>query len=230
MKSLSESYFISTAHMYAFILNHIDGKKRCELLGITEAHYEDREIATTWYHNIKGTLLSYTGDDLKDDIDKAMEKLKYLYDNMIGEDDELIPYAFVDGSYNVKTKTYGFGGFLVCNGKRYTLQGCGNLPDMVSMRNVAGEICGCREAVETAKRHGLKKLIIYYDYLGVEYWATGKWRRNKEATKEYHKYIVEAQKEIDIHFIKVKSHSNIPGNDKADYLAKQAVGLISKKK
>ena len=30
-----------------------------------------------------------------------------------------VPYAFVDGSYNPNTGTYGFGGFLVTNKEKY---------------------------------------------------------------------------------------------------------------
>ena len=32
-------------------------------------------------------------------------------------------YAFVDGSFNIATSVYGFGGFLVAGKERYVLQG-----------------------------------------------------------------------------------------------------------
>ena len=51
------------------------------------------------------------------------------------------PYAFVDGSYNITTKDYGYGGFLQIDEEtRITLQGKGNDTEKASMRNVAGEI------------------------------------------------------------------------------------------
>ena len=50
------------------------------------------------------------------------------------------PYAFVDGSYNVRTKVYGCGGYVVADGERYEIKACGSDSEMASMRNVAGEI------------------------------------------------------------------------------------------
>ena len=59
-------------------------------------------------------------------------------------------YAFVDGSYNIATKVYGYGGFLIHNGEKEVLQGSGNDAEMASMRNVSGEILGAMAAVERA--------------------------------------------------------------------------------
>ena len=86
-------------------------------------------------------------------------------------------YAFVDGSYHAKTGVYGYGGFLVHDGKREILQGNGNDAEMASMRNVAGEICGSMAAMKKAVELGLKELVIYYDYMGIEMWAKGLWIR-----------------------------------------------------
>ena len=66
-------------------------------------------------------------------------------------------YAFVDGSYNVATGVYGYGGFLIAQGQKYVLQGSGQEEDMASMRNVAGEILGSMAAVEKALELGLKE-------------------------------------------------------------------------
>lgn len=135
-------------------------------------------------------------------------------------------YAFVDGSYNSVTHVYGYGGFLVDRGEEIILQGSGDEPEMASMRNVAGEILGSMAAVEEALRRGLAELTIYYDYMGIEMWATGRWKRNKEGTIRYHEYMRSAMKQIRIRFVKVKGHSGINGNERADRLAKEASGLV----
>jgi len=132
-------------------------------------------------------------------------------------------YAFVDGSYDKKKKIYGWGGFLVHDGKKTIIQGYGNDPEMVKMWNVAAEITGSMRAIQKAIELGIAELTIYYDYLGIEMWATGKWKRKKKGTKLYYEYIQSVKDSITLHFVKVKGHSGIPGNEEADKLAKEAV-------
>ena len=143
------------------------------------------------------------------------------------ETDELPDnYAFVDGSFCETTGTYGYGGFLVAGGEKIILQGKGDEEEMASMRNVAGEILGSMAAVEKALEIGLKELTIFYDYMGIEMWATGGWKRNKAGTIAYHEYMQKIKNLISITFVKVKGHSGIAGNEEADKLAKEAVGII----
>ena len=140
--------------------------------------------------------------------------------------DDLGLLAYVDGSYNVKTKEYFYVCFLI-EGQQVIkkLIGKGNQIDYASMRNVSGEILGCMKAIEYAINHHYESICIYYDYEGIEKWATGLWKANKEQTQNYVKTIQKMKKKIDIYFQKVLAHSGDYYNEVADSLAKKAVGI-----
>lgn len=134
--------------------------------------------------------------------------------------------AYVDGSYNIKTKEYGYG-CIILQGQEVIAEfyDKGNKENYASMRNVAGEILGSLAAIKYACEHNYPSICIYYDYEGIEKWADGLWKANKEATKQYVEKIKEYRKTMEIYFQKVLAHSGDYYNERVDKLAKKSVGI-----
>lgn len=197
-------------------------------VGVTPGVYNTWDECKAMTHGYPGTIyksfptyeeaLAFVGTSK----DASTDKNKTNIENTVENDRS---YAFVDGSYNVATKVYGYGGFLIHNGEKHVITGSGKEEELASMRNVAGEILGSMEAVKLAISLGITELDIYYDYMGIEMWATGSWKRNLKGTIEYYEFMQSIKNKIRLNFIKVKGHSGVDGNDEADKLAKTAVGL-----
>lgn len=133
--------------------------------------------------------------------------------------------AYVDGSFNVKTKEYSGGVVLFYEDKMTCLSIKGNDPEYGKMRNVAGEILAAKLAMTESLHLGVKRLTIFYDYQGIASWCLGEWRVTKKETREYKEYYDSLQGKLEVFFQKVKSHSGNEWNDLADKLAKDALSL-----
>ena len=134
--------------------------------------------------------------------------------------------VYVDGSYCKTKKEYSSGVVMLYNGE--VIKKCGfkgNEPSLISMWNVAGEIKAAEYAMLWALRMGFKKLILYYDYMGIEKWCSGEWKTKKEGTQNYAYVYGKVKPKLEIEFVKVKAHSGNIYNDLADRLAKDALGL-----
>ncbi|WML58107.1 viroplasmin family protein [Neobacillus sp. PS2-9] len=138
--------------------------------------------------------------------------------------DDTTLVAFVDGSYDHQSMVYGYGVVLVGkDGTTEEIIGSDNNKDYVDSRNVAGEIEGVQSAITHAVGKGYKKIAIFYDYTGIEKWAVGEWQAKTAIAKDYVVFVTDMRRCIDIEFHKVKAHSGIEYNEKADELAKKSL-------
>lgn len=138
------------------------------------------------------------------------------------------PVAFVDGSFNAKTNTAGYGAVVImdpkCPSEQIHLSGKCNVSD-VSSRNVVGEVYGAKAAISFCVEHGKQALTIFHDYEGVGKWGTGEWKAKSDIAKEYKEFCSSLVGKIDLRFQHVKGHSGVRFNELADILARMGSGV-----
>lgn len=187
-------------------------------------------VYTDW-KECKKQVIGFKGADYKKFFsnEDAEKYVKNVLENNSDDINKYDIFAFVDGSYDNKTKIFGAGGFII-NRKNpddilTPLLFYGKDEKISKMRNVAGELVGTINAINTAINKKYEELTIFYDYNGIEKWVNGDWSANKEYTKQYKEFVNSVKDKINIKFIKVKGHSGVNGNEIADKLAKLAVKI-----
>ena len=133
----------------------------------------------------------------------------------------------MDGSHTVKRMgEYGWGFAAYDKGVEIFADcGLGTHEEAAAMRNVAGELSAAMRAVLWAQKEGLKEIRIHHDYQGVSAWADGEWKAKNWMTQYYRNFIARHRENANIVFIKEEAHSGVKGNERADELAKQPLGL-----
>ena len=136
--------------------------------------------------------------------------------------DQLIVY--VDGSFDVQLQKYSFGCVILLeDGTILSRYGNGDEPELLAIRNVAGEMYGAMYAVQWALENGYSSIVLHYDYEGIEKWATGVWSAKNPHTQKYAAFMKQKQEQIEVIFQKVKAHSGDYYNEQVDQLAKKAL-------
>lgn len=161
--------------------------------------------------------------DVKPIKSKAKVKSSKIFINTEDIKSEYEFIAFVDGSYDKVTKTYGSGVIVLGNNDVYSTYSKAGY-DEWDQWNIVGELEATKLAITKAKELGLKDIAIYHDLKNIALWATGEWQAKNKYTQEYVRFIEEESKEMNIYFIKVKAHSDeCYYNDLADEAAKGAI-------
>jgi len=126
---------------------------------------------------------------------------------------------YTDGSYQTKTKRSGWG-FCVVKDNEIVFEKCGWVSDkFTGSRNVTGEIQAAIEAVKWVVENKIRKVKIYYDYIGIAHWALGEWRAKKPVAQRYVEFIKPYINRLE--FQHIKGHSGNKYNERADYLAEK---------
>ena len=181
-------------------------------------------IFTTWAECQKQTS-GYPGAKFKSFKTKE-EAENYLKDNIgVAKDVTEVEgiYAYIDGSFDRKNGIYGSGVVIVDGDKTTEFKHAGNKEEYAELHNVAGEIEAAKFVMWYAVNNKIPEITIFYDYQGIESWATGEWKANLAYTQEYREYARKVFKYVNVNFIKVKAHTGIELNERVDFLAKESI-------
>ena len=184
-------------------------------------------IFNTW-NECKRQVHGFPGAQYKS-FPTLKEAQEYLTGGQTGdaapdENDPDVCVAYVDGSFDASRGAYSYGCILLHGNERKEMSQAFVGTEDVSMRNVAGELEGAMAAMAYCETHEIHNLNLYYDYQGIESWATGEWKRNKPGTIRYKEFYDHLQK-VKVYFHKVIGHSGVELNEAVDQLAKAALGI-----
>jgi ribonuclease H-related protein len=135
--------------------------------------------------------------------------------------------VFCDGGYSLKpTPVFGWGILAVGTNGETLHEGNGivlmsEVGEAVSQRNIISELRAAREAVTWA-RNTFQQVVIVYDYAGIENWARGYWTPKSKYVADYVDFM-QKNKELVAGFYWTPGHTGIEGNERADFLAAQAI-------
>ncbi len=127
--------------------------------------------------------------------------------------------VYVDGSYaNGQT---GYGVVVLKNGQMvWEHKGIVSSDIAGESRQVAGELQAVLDALEWCSGNAVDRTTIYYDYSGIEQWATGEWKAKQPLTQAYRARMQETK--ISITWQKVAAHTGNRWNEYVDKLARDA--------
>lgn len=136
-------------------------------------------------------------------------------------------HIYVDGAFSTNYPDRYAGAFILVNPESgevvEAMNGCGT--KAVGMRNVAGELSATMRGVQYGMRFA-EKIVIFYDYQGIEDWITGAWACRKKETRAYFNFMFRyIHPVVRVEFVKVKAHSGDMYNEMVDNLAKKALAI-----
>lgn len=121
-------------------------------------------------------------------------------------------YVAVAGGFNDETKTISMS--MTKLGESHNTQYLGLFPKNLNekylqSKHIAGEIYATMSAINQAIKESIPNIVIIYNYVGVERWATKEWRAESPIAKRYTEYLKQAQKYIDIQYVKLDKEDEL---------------------
>lgn len=180
-----------------------------------------RKVGKSSTGEIGQSLFDYfEGEKVKLEVDRGKRD-----EISLTESDKLV--AYIDGSYNKAKKSVGSGGVIFYKGEKVPFSFGTKQMQYTKYWNVSGELLASLYVMRWAKEHGISQLALYYDYMGIEMWATNRWKQNNPLTQWYRTQMAEYMKYMKVSFHKVAAHTGNQYNEEADQLAKAGTAKIT---
>ncbi|MBU3158300.1 ribonuclease H family protein [Clostridium frigoris] len=178
---------------------------------------------------VKGA--KYKSFEYRIEAEKFLNGAPIILDKIDNNYPKDILHIYVDGSYNSQTMEYSYGMVAVRDDVVLHIEsGKGNSDPNKNIRQIAGELEGAVKGCQYAQSLGEKKVVIFHDYIGICYHATGFWDRKEESSKQYYNKMQEFMKSgIEVIFVKVDSHTGDLFNELVDEKCKERLAIKSDK-
>ena len=173
------------------------------------------------YYSPRKKSYSFRMHELKDK--SIAPKLEICWQRMFPVCDDAhsrVHQIYVDGSF--LNDSAGYGAVILKNGQVFEeMSGPVSAAFTQDTRNIAGELVAAEKAIQWCQENSVKEVSIFYDYKGIEKWASGEWKTKNPLTRRYAEFVRDCG--IDIQWHKVDSHTGNRWNERADELAKSGV-------
>ena len=136
----------------------------------------------------------------------------------------MVYQIYVDGSFTNGSTGYGI---VVLKDGEVIKEISGLVPaeSVSGTHQIAGELYAVRKAIRWCQGNSVREIDVFYDYDGIEKWASGEWKTKQSLTRSYAAFVRSSG--ININWHKVNSHTGDRWNERADELAKEAVRSAS---
>ena len=130
---------------------------------------------------------------------------------------------YVDGSFKPSLSDRSGYGFAAIIDDECIHKLSGRTAENALSRQIDGELEATIKALEWAIYNDFTHACVYYDYLGIEKWATNEWKAKSVIARSYKTRIAIILTNIQVTWYKVKSHSGNKWNELADELASESL-------
>jgi len=136
----------------------------------------------------------------------------------------MVYQIYVDGSFTNGSTGYGI---VVLKDGEVIEEISGLVPaeSVSGTHQIAGELYAVKESIKWCKGNYVREMDVFYDYDGIEKWASGEWKTKQPLTRSYAAFVRNSG--ININWHKVNSHTGDRWNERADELARKAVRSAS---